>query len=195
MTLPTLPRSRATVAEPSGSDGPSKSRAATLANSRNHANRHLVKCSLVAAGKTVGVASQSHKAIHNVLDAIDAPFVGKKKASTGNPESYYEREHVENVTDNDDVVDCDVAAGTAWLFADPTHDQTLDYLFIDEAGQVSLADALAMATCARNVILVGDPQQLAQVIQGSHPQGSAASVLTHLRGLPPQGRSLRARCR
>src|SRR5205823_2830707 len=40
---------------------------------------------LVAAGKTVGVASQSHKAIHNVLAAIDAPFVGKKKASGGNP--------------------------------------------------------------------------------------------------------------
>ena len=74
---------------------------------------------LVAAGKTVGVASQSHKAIHNVLDAIDAPFVGKKKASGGNPESFYEGEHVANVTDNDDVVDCDVAAGTAWLFADP----------------------------------------------------------------------------
>ncbi len=137
---------------------------------------------LVAAGKTVGVASQSHKAIHNVLDAIDAPFVGKKKASTGNPESYYEREHVENVTDNDDVVDCDVAAGTSWLFADPTHDRRLDYLFVDEAGQVSLADALAMATCARNVILVGDPQQLAQVLQGSHPPGSGASVLTHLLG-------------
>jgi AAA domain len=144
---------------------------------------------LVAAGKTVGVASQSHKAIHNVLDAIDAPFVGKKKASAGNPESYYEGEHVENVTDNDDVVDCDVAAGTSWLFADPTHDQRLDYLFVDEAGQVSLADALAMATCARNVILVGDPQQLAQVLQGSHPLGTGASVLTHLLGdadtIPP----------
>src|SRR5262249_55565078 len=81
---------------------------------------------LVAAGRTVGVASQSHKAIHNVLDAIDAPFAGKKKASGGNPESYYEGEHVENVTDNDDVVDCDVAAGTAWLFSDPEHECTLD---------------------------------------------------------------------
>jgi predicted RecB family nuclease len=144
---------------------------------------------LVAAGKRVGVASQSHKAIHNVLDAIEAPYVGRKKASGGNPESYYAGDHVENVTDNDDVVDCDVAAGTSWLFADPTHDQKLDYLFIDEAGQVSLADALAMATCARNVILVGDPQQLAQVLQGSHPPGSGASVLTHLLGdadtIPP----------
>jgi uncharacterized protein len=144
---------------------------------------------LAEAGKTVGVASQSHKAIHNVLDAIDAPFVGKKKASGGNPESYYEGANVENVTDNADVGDCDVAAGTAWLFSDPGHERALDYLFIDEAGQVSLADALAMATCARNVILVGDPQQLAQVLQGSHPPGSAASVLMHLLGdadtIPP----------
>jgi hypothetical protein len=51
------------------------------------------------------------------------------------------------------------------------------------------ADALAMGTCARNVVLVGDPQQLAQVLQGSHPQGTDASVLTHLLGdadtIPP----------
>ena len=69
------------------------------------------------------------------------------------------------------------------------HDGTLDYLFIDEAGQVSLADALAMGTAARNLVLVGDPQQLDQVIQGTHPDGSDASVLKHLIGdeqtIPP----------
>ena len=70
-------------------------------------------------------------------------------------------------------------AGTAWHFA-RDHERTLDYLFIDEAGQVSLADALAMGTSARNVVLVGDPQQLAQVIQGTHPAGTEASVLTWL---------------
>jgi superfamily I DNA and/or RNA helicase len=57
-----------------------------------------------------------------------------------------------------------------------------DYLFIDEAGQVSLADALAMGTAAKNLVLVGDPQQLDQVIQGTHPDGSEASVLR--RGSP-----------
>ena len=51
----------------------------------------------------------------------------------------------------------------------PARTSTLDYLFIDEAGQVSLADALAMGTAARNLVLVGDPQQLDQVIQGTHP--------------------------
>jgi superfamily I DNA and/or RNA helicase len=53
---------------------------------------------------------------------------------------------------------------------------------IDEAGQVSLADALAMGTAARNLILLGDPLQLAQVSQGTHPPGTGLSVLEHLLG-------------
>ncbi len=61
---------------------------------------------------------------------------------------------------------------------------------IDEAGQISLADALAMGTCARNVILLGDPQQLAQVSQAVHPPGAGVSVLEHLLGehttIPPE---------
>ena len=58
------------------------------------------------------------------------------------------------------------------------------------AGQISLADALAMGTCARNLILLGDPQQLAQVGQAVHPPGAGASVLEHLLGddttIPPE---------
>jgi superfamily I DNA and/or RNA helicase len=53
-------------------------------------------------------------------------------------------------------------------------------LVIDEAGQISLADALAMGTSARSLILLGDPLQLAQVTQGVHPPGSGESVLVHL---------------
>jgi superfamily I DNA and/or RNA helicase len=67
-----------------------------------------------------------------------------------------------------------------WLFARGELDGTLDTLVIDEAGQVALADALAMGTAARNVIMLGDPQQLAQVSQGTHPEGTGASVLEHL---------------
>jgi uncharacterized protein len=69
-------------------------------------------------------------------------------------------------------------------------DGALDYLVIDEAGQVSLADALAMGTSAHNIILLGDPLQLAQVSQGVHPDGAGASVLEHLLGehdtIPPE---------
>ena len=142
---------------------------------------------LLANGKTVGVASTSHKAIHNLLDAVveaaaelGIAFDGRKKASTGNPESYYGRDEIEDVEHADECVGADLAAGTAWLFA--RENQQVDYLFVDEAGQVSLADALAMGTAARNVVLVGDPQQLDQVIQGTHPAGSGASVLRHLLG-------------
>lgn len=80
-------------------------------------------------------------------------------------------------------------AGTAWLWCRTEMRGSVDYLVIDEAGQVSLADALAMATAAQNVILLGDPLQLAQVSQGSHPIGSGRSVLEHLLGddgtIPP----------
>ena len=144
---------------------------------------------LLVHGKRVGVASTSHKAIHNLLEAVEAAaaelglrFRGRKKATGGNPESRYESANIESVEDAAACADADLAAGTAWLFARGEHDATLDYLFIDEAGQVSLADALAMGTAARNLVLVGDPQQLAQVIQGSHPDGSEKSVLQHLLG-------------
>jgi superfamily I DNA and/or RNA helicase len=58
--------------------------------------------------------------------------------------------------------------------------EKLDVLVIDEAGQISLADALAMGTSAKSLILLGDPLQLAQVTQGVHPPGSGCSVLEHL---------------
>jgi uncharacterized protein len=142
---------------------------------------------LIGAGSTVGVASTSHKAIHKLLEEVEAAageagleFAGRKKASAGNPESFYAGERIESVTDSDACAGCELTAGTAWHFAREAHDGTLDYLFVDEAGQVSLADALAMATSARNVVLVGDPQQLAQVLQGTHPAGTDASVLTWL---------------
>jgi uncharacterized protein len=151
---------------------------------------------LIGCTRTVGVASGSHKAIHKLVAEVEAAaveaglgFTGLKKASSGNPESFYESERVTSVTDSDECAGADLAAGTAWHFARPPHDGTLDYLFVDEAGQVSLADALAMGTAARNVVLVGDPQQLAQVLQGTHPGGTEKSVLTWLLGdaetIPP----------
>jgi uncharacterized protein len=149
---------------------------------------------LIRRGRTVGVASTSHKAIHNLLASIEEAaeeagleLVGRKKASEGKPESFYDG-GLENVTDSAECAGAELEAGTAWHFARDVG-RTLDYLFVDEAGQVSLADALAMGTTARNVVLVGDPQQLAQVIQGTHPEGTEKSVLTWLLGdaetIPP----------
>ena len=147
---------------------------------------------LLAAGKRVGVAATSHKAIHKLLAEVEAAGIdvrGVKRATTGNPESFYESEQVDNVTTREECLDAPLVGGTAWLHSHEDCDSRLDYLFVDEAGQVSLADALAMGTCARNLVLVGDPQQLAQVLQGTHPEGAGVSVLQHLLGadatIPP----------
>jgi uncharacterized protein len=143
---------------------------------------------LLAAGHRVGVTAQSHKVIHNLLDAIEheaarrgQSFTGLKKAGD-NPESVYEGEHVRSTTSNDEIVAeaPQLVAGTSWLFARAELDRTLDDLVIDEAGQCALADAIAVGTSARNLILLGDPLQLAQVSQGTHPAGSGSSVLEHL---------------
>jgi predicted RecB family nuclease len=138
---------------------------------------------LLAEGKRVGVASTSHKAIHKLLAEIEDAGIdvhGVKKSTSGNPESVYEGPQITSDDDREACVAAPLSGGTAWLYSHGDFDGSLDYLFIDEAGQVSLADALAMGTSARNLILVGDPQQLAQVLQGSHPGGVDESVLQYL---------------
>jgi uncharacterized protein len=70
--------------------------------------------------------------------------------------------------------------GTAWAFAVPEAEQSIDYLFVDEAGQISVANLVAMSAAARNIILVGDQMQLPQPIQGSHPGESGLSTLEYL---------------
>jgi uncharacterized protein len=147
---------------------------------------------LIRRGKRVGVTATSHKVIHNLLAEVEAVAVeegvrvrGLKKCSEDNEESKFDSEHglIESVADNAALSDPEVqlTAGTAWHYCREDTEQ-LDYLFIDEAGQVALADALALATAARNVVLLGDPQQLPQVSQAVHPDGSAVSVLEHLLG-------------
>ncbi|HEX7060041.1 MAG TPA: TM0106 family RecB-like putative nuclease [Solirubrobacterales bacterium] len=147
---------------------------------------------LIGRGQRVGVTSTSHKVIHNLLEEVEkvaaeggVEFRGLKKSSAGNPESEFasERGLVDSVTDNAALNDPEarLTAGTAWHYC-REDTEPLDYLFIDEAGQVSLADALALSTAARNVVLLGDPQQLPQVAQAAHPEGSSLSVLEHLLG-------------
>lgn len=146
---------------------------------------------LIEGGKRVGVTSTSHKVIHNLLDEVEdvaheqgVEFRGLKKSSD-NPDSEFEsaRGLIESVDDNSALSDpaVNLTAGTAWHYC-REDTAPLDYLFIDEAGQVSLADAIALATTAQNVVLLGDPQQLPQVAQAAHPEGSSLSVLEHLLG-------------
>jgi len=91
---------------------------------------------------------------------------------------------IEVTSENDDerLASYPLVGGTAWLFARPEHDLQFDYLFVDEAGQVSLANIVATGTAARNIVLVGDPMQLAQPIQGVHPGQSGSSALGYMLG-------------
>jgi predicted RecB family nuclease len=151
---------------------------------------------LMRRGRRAGVAATSHKAIHNLLAEVEraaeqegVPFRGLKKTGGDDDESNYSGMQIDNETDIDAFAnagsDVLLFAGTAWLFAHEKLDHAVDTLIIDEAGQVSLADALAMGTAARNVVLLGDPLQLAQVSQGTHPEGTGCSVLEHLLGENP----------
>jgi uncharacterized protein len=141
---------------------------------------------LLRAGKRVAVTSNSHKAIGNLLAAIAArareqgfTLQAVQKVSSGEPAA---DPAIAVATDNDDVrlAAYPLVAGTAWLFARPEHDQRFDHLFIDEAGQVALANVVAAGAAARNLVLVGDPMQLAQPVQGRHPGQSAASGLAYI---------------
>jgi hypothetical protein len=75
-----------------------------------------------------------------------------------------------------------VLGGTAWLWADEAATGGVDLLFVDEAGQFSLANALAVAPAADSLVLLGDPRQLAQPQKASHPDGVDVSALAHVLG-------------
>jgi len=141
---------------------------------------------LLREGRRVGITSNAHKAIDNLLAAVEAAadaagvtFRGVKKA--GSTSSIYEGPFVESVFDNGAVPpDADLIAGTAWLFAREEFDRSRDVLVVDEAGQVSLGHLVAAGTAARNLILVGDQMQLPQPTQGSHPGEAGLSTLDYL---------------
>ena len=98
----------------------------------------------------------------------------------------YEHANVELTRKNERVIDAltsgtaQVAAGTAWLWSRADMAASLDLLFVDEAGQMSLANVLAVSQAANSVVLLGDPQQLDQPQKGVHPPGADVSALAHL---------------
>jgi uncharacterized protein len=155
---------------------------------KTYTGSHVI-VDLLKAGKTVAVTSNSHKAINNLLAAVEKvaeadrfTFAGVKKSS--GPESCFNGKYVVDNLNTQDIVkkiaQFSLVAGTAWLFSSPRLEQKFDYLFVDEAGQVSLANLLAMSTCARNIVLLGDQMQLGQPIQGVHPGESGQSTLEYL---------------
>ncbi len=152
---------------------------------------------LMREGKRVGVTSLSHKAIHNLLRAIEHEaerqgftFRGVKRGGRGLGEHRLRRAGGSRRRTTP------TPAPTRRSTSSPgrpgrsrgsrptstSRERPIDVLFVDEAGQLALADVLAAGTSARSLVLLGDPNQLPQVSQGSHPEGSERSVLQHLLG-------------
>jgi predicted RecB family nuclease len=150
-------------------------------------------CDLLAAGKRVGVTANSHKVISNLLKAVyesadsahaQPPLaVQKADGSDGIARAEVQRAGSNRqVREALDGGEFRLAAGTAWLWAAREMQGSVDVLFVDEAGQSSLANCVAIAGATESLVLLGDPQQLDQPLQGTHPPGAAASALGHVLG-------------
>ena len=161
---------------------------------KTHSAAHAI-VQLIRNGKRIGVSSNSHKAIENLLDAINKAASANKvsfrgaKIGTGGakslPDGLKEFEFFKDgskFVKSEKFKDFNLIGGTAWLFARPEMQGVLDYLFVDEAGQVSLANAVAMSDSTANIVLLGDQMQLEQPGKGKHPGESANSALGYLLG-------------
>ena len=147
-------------------------------------------CDLVRQGKKIGITASSHKVIRNLLDEVIAAanetgVKGLRCIQKVNEKPARNPPGITLTADNADPLAAlnkgtPIAAGTVWLWASADYFEAVDFLFVDEAGQMSLANVLAAAQAAKNIVLLGDPQQLEQPLKGSHPEGADVSALEHL---------------
>jgi len=145
---------------------------------------------LAMAGKRVGIVANSHAVIVKLLN--EACKVAENKRFRLNciqKTDAVEPVHdfVANAKNNSDIVEgleagANVAAGTTWLWSREEMKGAVDVLFVDEAGQISLANVIACAQAANGLVLLGDPQQLEQPLKGVHPPGAEVSALGHVLG-------------
>ena len=155
---------------------------------------------LLKAGKRVGITGTSHKVISNLLREVlaaaqERPEVSIRPVQKGEKDQVVDDERIARTTSNDDVRArledgrANLAAGTPWLWGSARLVGAVDVLFVDEAGQISLANVVAMSRASESLVLLGDPQQLEQPMRGTHPPGADRSALAHVLGdlatMPP----------
>jgi len=159
--------------------------------------KHIIT-ELVQDGNRVGIMSNSHAAILNLLDALHEPTGHAPIAKVGgygnNQDAFREKYHEEDYpnyvyrtsmgfTKKQPYPSFAVVGATANGFsADIAFEHPLDYLFVDEASQVPLANLVAVMGSARNIVLMGDQMQLPNPTQGSHPNNGGVSALEWLLG-------------
>ncbi len=153
---------------------------------KTYIGSHMI-AALAREGKRIGVTAVSHKVILNMLRAVRDNLQPDDTVRLAHLRSMGDDDlpaGADRLANRDDALDAltrgYVVGGTAWLWSHPASEQTLDYLFVDEAGQMSLAMAVAAGRAAKNIVLLGDPQQLEQPQQGTHPEGAGIAALHHV---------------
>lgn len=153
---------------------------------KSYTGSHII-CRLAKQGKKIGITALSHKVITNLLSKVWE--VAQDEGSS--------IKMIQKVKSDDDgnapwtlakdetsiqaaVGNADVIAGTSFMWSKPPYENSVDYLFVDEAGQLSLIDTLAVSHSCANLVMLGDPQQLKQPQQGVHPDGTEVSALEHV---------------
>jgi predicted RecB family nuclease len=151
-------------------------------------------CELVKRGKKIGITALSHKVIRKLLDEVieaaeEEDLQGLKCLQRVKKEELCDDGGDVAITTSNEVAlnalqsgAANVVGGTSWLWTRPEYSDAVDVLFIDEAGQMALADVVAVSRSAKNIVLIGDPQQLDRPLKGSHPPGAESSALQHLLG-------------
>ena len=148
-------------------------------------------CELVKQGKRIGVTALSHKVIRKLLgEVVDAAKKARQSGVHCMQRSDDEEwtEDIAIARKNEEAWEAlasgraNVVGGTSWIWSPEAAYEALDVLFIDEAGQMGLADVLSVSQAARSLVLIGDPQQLERPLKGSHPEGAEKSALEHLLG-------------
>ena len=146
---------------------------------------------LVAAGQRVAVSSNSNDAINNLLlkvqvglEATGCPALVVKVSSSSSQKTdaaALAGSRVQALQEKQLSANPAVLGGTVYTFVKEAYDDTpFDLLVIDEAGQVSLSNLLYMSRIARNILLVGDQQQLSQPNRAAHPEDSGLSCLDYV---------------
>ena len=149
---------------------------------------------LLKQNKKIAITGLSHKVIHNLLYRVEEmatekqiSFEGYKKGNLEDDDQIFDGEYIKTYSKDPAFMDAleetnvgQVFAGTKFHLASRYYDEKIDFLFIDEAGQLSLADLISIGNIAKNIILIGDQNQLGQPIKGTHPNNSGQSILDYL---------------
>ncbi|HET9241230.1 MAG TPA: TM0106 family RecB-like putative nuclease, partial [Oligoflexus sp.] len=138
---------------------------------------------LCRKGKRIGIMSNSHKAIDNLL--AEATRCLKSDSNVGKiikigpPVAEMDIDVVRSGSGLGDFGAVSLVGGTVYAFAGENFRDQFDYLFIDEASQVCVANLIAASGAAKNFVFLGDQMQLAQPAKGSHPGDSGLSCLEY----------------